>query len=109
MALQPGSPAIDLVPTLAAQCPATDQRGVSRPAGGACDAGAYEVTSPSATTGPETGVDSSNATLAGTVRPNSGDASVHFDSGTTTGYGNQTAVQHLSSVSDEPVSAALTG
>ena len=76
---------------------------------GACDAGAYEVTPPTATTGPATAVDSSNATLTGTVRPNSGDASVHFDYGTTTGYGNQTAVQHLSGVSDEPVSAALTG
>jgi hypothetical protein len=109
MALQPGSPAIDLVPTLAAQCPATDQRGVSRPASGACDAGAYEVAPPSATTGPATGVDSSNATLTGTVRPNSGDAAVHFEYGPTTAYGSQTAVQHLSGSSDQPVNATLTG
>ena len=109
MALQPGSPAIDLVPTLAAQCQATDQRGVSRPAGGACDAGAYEVVSPTATTGPTTGVDSSTATVTGSVRPNSGDAEVRFDYGPTTGYGSQTAVQHLSGTSDLPVTAALIG
>lgn len=34
-----GSPAIDF----AAQCPATDQRGVARPQGGGCDSGPYEV------------------------------------------------------------------
>jgi len=39
MALFPGSPAIDT----AVNCPATDQRGVSRPQGAACDAGAYEL------------------------------------------------------------------
>src|SRR5579884_298352 len=42
MALQRGSPAIDQVP--AAQCPSTDQRGVSRLDNGesSCDMGAYE-------------------------------------------------------------------
>ena len=39
-ALLGGSPAIDAAG--AAACPATDQRGVSRPQGAACDAGAYE-------------------------------------------------------------------
>ncbi|MCX6048698.1 MAG: DUF11 domain-containing protein, partial [Chloroflexi bacterium] len=40
-ALLPGSPAIDQgsVP-----CPATDQRGIARPQGAACDIGAYEFT-----------------------------------------------------------------
>ena len=42
MVLLPGSPAIDHGGTLAAGCPATDQRGVSRPQGAACDIGAYE-------------------------------------------------------------------
>ncbi|WP_316756034.1 choice-of-anchor Q domain-containing protein [Streptomyces herbicida] len=37
-ALLPGSPALDA----AALCPATDQRGVPRPQGAACDIGAYE-------------------------------------------------------------------
>jgi len=37
---QPGSPAIDKID--AAHCPPTDQRGVARPQGTACDAGAVE-------------------------------------------------------------------
>jgi hypothetical protein len=39
-ALQSGSPAIDAAST--PECPATDQRGVSRPQGAACDIGSYE-------------------------------------------------------------------
>ncbi|WP_189133176.1 CSLREA domain-containing protein [Wenjunlia tyrosinilytica] len=39
-ALLPGSPALDA----AAECPATDQRGIPRPQGAACDIGAYERT-----------------------------------------------------------------
>jgi CSLREA domain-containing protein len=41
MALQPGSPAIDA--GTSAGCPATDQRGVARPQGSACDVGAFEL------------------------------------------------------------------
>jgi predicted outer membrane repeat protein len=43
IALQPASPAIDKIPP--ADCPATDQRGYSRPAPGQadCDIGAYEL------------------------------------------------------------------
>jgi FG-GAP-like repeat len=41
MALLPGSPAIDAGDDTA--CPSTDQRGVPRPAGAACDIGAFEV------------------------------------------------------------------
>ncbi len=46
IALQQGSPAIDQIPS--ASCPATDQRGVSRPDNGemTCDMGAYEFTDP---------------------------------------------------------------
>jgi CSLREA domain-containing protein len=40
-ALLPGSPAVDAGAN--AGCPATDQRGVARPLGVACDIGAYEV------------------------------------------------------------------
>jgi CSLREA domain-containing protein len=42
-ALLPTSPALDAVPTIGAGCPGTDQRSVSRPEGGACDIGAYEL------------------------------------------------------------------
>jgi hypothetical protein len=45
MALGAGSAAIDQIPTGAANCPGTDQRGQSRPypAGGLCDIGAFEA------------------------------------------------------------------
>ena len=43
-ALLPGSPAIDSADDSA--CPATDQRGVSRPQGASCDVGAYEAEAP---------------------------------------------------------------
>ena len=42
-ALLTGSPGIDKG---GAPCPATDQRGISRPRGAACDAGAYELVPP---------------------------------------------------------------
>jgi CSLREA domain-containing protein len=43
-ALLPGSPAIDAAdPT---KCPPTDQRGISRPQGAACDIGAFEAAAP---------------------------------------------------------------
>ena len=41
-----GSAAIDQVPATGADCPATDQRGVSRPQGGECDIGAFEFATP---------------------------------------------------------------
>jgi CSLREA domain-containing protein len=41
VALQSGSPAIDAA--VAANCPPTDQRGVSRPQGAGCDIGAFEL------------------------------------------------------------------
>jgi hypothetical protein len=43
MALLPGSPAIDKGGTAANGCLATDQRGVTRPQGPACDIGAFEA------------------------------------------------------------------
>jgi CSLREA domain-containing protein len=42
MGLQAGSPAIDLIAATGAGCETTDQRGVARPVGGRCDAGAFE-------------------------------------------------------------------
>jgi chitodextrinase len=46
MALTPGSPAVDVIPSATQGCSGTgDQRGVSRPQGAACDIGAYELLS----------------------------------------------------------------
>ncbi len=46
MALAPRSAAINRVPKKGAHCPATDQRGVRRPQGRACDIGAFEFAVP---------------------------------------------------------------
>jgi hypothetical protein len=43
IALQQSSPAVDLVGTSACPPPGTDQRGVERPQGTACDSGAFEL------------------------------------------------------------------
>ena len=43
LALEPDSAAVDHTP-VGSSCPATDQRGVSRPQGPACDIGAFEMT-----------------------------------------------------------------
>ena len=63
-ALLPGSPAVDAGNP--ATCPATDQRGVLRPQGAACDIGAYEFTTP----GPATSlsvVDGDNQSIGTTL------------------------------------------
>ena len=43
LALGTGSPALDKVPSGGAGCAATDQRGIARPQGPACDIGAFEL------------------------------------------------------------------
>jgi CSLREA domain-containing protein len=43
IALLPGSAAIDQIPAVGAECTTTDQRGVQRPQGPACDVGAFEA------------------------------------------------------------------
>ncbi len=52
MALGAGSAAIDQVPATAVGCSGTDQRGVTRPQGPACDIGAFERVSAMATLAP---------------------------------------------------------
>jgi len=54
-ALLAGSPAVNRGGTSANGCPATDQRGVSRPQGGACDIGAYELIPPNPAPPPRPG------------------------------------------------------
>ncbi|MFL6110027.1 MAG: choice-of-anchor Q domain-containing protein, partial [Catenulispora sp.] len=59
------SAAIDQVPATGAGCPASDQRGVKRPQGSACDIGAFEFASPQITiTSP---ADGASYTLGSTV------------------------------------------
>jgi hypothetical protein len=108
-ALGGGSPALDLVPATGAGCTGTDQRGVSRPRGGGCDAGAYEKAGPDVTTGDAGAVSGTAATVAGSVTPNASSASYHFEYGTTSAYGSSTASQATGGVVPVPVSAALGG
>ena len=94
MALLPGSAAIGLVP--AAGCVSADQRGVTRPQGTACDAGAFEWAPPvigavsAAATGPTTAVVKATIT-----NPDLRGAQVAVSYGTTTSYGSTTVQQNL--------------
>ena len=67
VALQSGSPAIDAA--VAANCPPTDQRGITRPQGAGCDIGAYEFVPPPDTTPPTAALSAPNdgALVSGTV------------------------------------------
>jgi CSLREA domain-containing protein len=110
MALQAGSAALDVVPTTGAGCESVDQRGVTRPHGTACDAGAYERAGPDATTGDAADITASGATLPGSVTPNGHATTYHFEYGTTTAYGTSTADQDAGSgVAAGSVSTAATG
>lgn len=96
MALLPGSAAIDAVPSNA--CPvATDQRGVARPGGAACDAGAYEVAPPAIGTPSGSGTSPTTATVTASINPNltAQDTTVTVRFGTTTAYGSTTASQDI--------------
>src|SRR5262249_45753340 len=106
-ALGAGSAAIDVVP--AAGCAANDQRGITRPQGAACDAGAYEVAPPAVTTGSASGIAQTAATVAGTVDPHLRATTFHFELGTTAGLGQQTAEEWFGSGPAGSVSAALSG
>jgi CSLREA domain-containing protein len=110
-AIAAGSPAVDAVPASGAGCPAVDQRGVLRPAGAACDIGAFEIATAGATTGPASAIATSSATLNGSARnPDLAGATAFFQYGTTTAYGAQTPVQPVAATTPAaPLSAALTG
>jgi hypothetical protein len=109
LAIGPGSSAIDTIPS--ATCGAgVDQRGMMRPYGAGCDAGAYEsappaLASPAATvTGPD------SASVSGAVIPNLTDAKVVVDYGTTAAYGTVTAATDVGAgTSATPFTVALAG
>jgi CSLREA domain-containing protein len=88
--LQPGagSAVIDRVPAFVI-CPATDARGATRPVGGACDVGAYEVAPPVAVTGGAT-VTGSMARIGGTVTTRGLATGVRVQIGRTASYGTET-------------------
>lgn len=108
-ALQPGSSAIDI----AASCPqALDERGVSRPQGAACDAGAYEYAPPAISGVAGAPGSTTTGTVTANVNPNlsSQDTTVVVKYGPTTAYGSTTTAKDIGRGSTAvPYSAALTG
>jgi hypothetical protein len=69
LALRPGSAAIGIVPLN--DCPQeSDQRGVTRPQGGACDAGAYEFAPPAISGFTVKSASPTIATVAAEINPN---------------------------------------
>jgi hypothetical protein len=99
MRLQAGSAAIDQLPASGAGCPATDQRGVARPGGTACDIGAYEVVAPTIANVGGSPTGTSSATLSATVTAEDPTATVQFQYGTTTAYGSSTTPQTATGLS----------
>lgn len=104
-ALGAGSAAIDA----GAGCAATDQRGLARPSGPACDIGAYEVTPPAVTAAAAGAIGATVATLTGSVTANAGAATAEFQFGTTSSYGQSAAVTSASGLTAQAETAALTG
>ncbi len=89
-------------------CAPTDQRGVPRPLGGRCDAGAYE-TGIAAATGSSGSPASNSATLNGTITPTLRTTTFHFDFGATASYGSSTPETTAARGPVTPVSVTLGG
>lgn len=107
-ALQPGSPAIDAGNN--SGCPASDQRGALRPAGAACDIGAFEVATPAASTGLAAPITVFAATLNGIfTNPDVASGIVYFQYGTTAAYGSQTSAQPIGPEVKAPIGASVAG
>src|SRR3954453_21692603 len=77
-AIPPTSPAAGAGPASGADCPDTDQRGVARPQGSACDAGAYERAPANVVSTSATNVTRTDARLAARINPHTLAAQVHF-------------------------------
>lgn len=109
-ALGAGSPAIGAVAS-ASECPATDQRSVTRPQGGACDVGAYEVAPPELGGATASNAGTSSVTLSATAsNPDVQNGTAWFQYGTSTGYGTTTTAQALAAgTSGGAFAASLTG
>ncbi|MCW3056754.1 MAG: hypothetical protein JWO21_723 [Solirubrobacterales bacterium] len=108
MALAANSPAVNAGTN--AGCPATDQRGVLRPAGSACDIGAFELATPSSTTGTAGAVTTTTATLNGVGRnPDLGGANAVFQYGPTASYGLSSPVQAIGPTTGQAALSAPVG
>ena len=81
-----GSAAIDAEP-IGGACPATDARGVPRPQGSACDAGAYEHAPPSLANVRASATGTAGASVTADVEPHAQDTNVVVRYGTSAAYG----------------------
>jgi CSLREA domain-containing protein len=107
MALAAGSPAVDHIAVPCGTSP--DQRGVARPQGLGCDAGAYELAPPGVTTSAASGLAETSATVAGQITPNARATTWHVEFGRTTAYGSRTPDQPLAAgLAPVAVTVALT-
>ena len=95
MALAPGSPAIGLVPASGLSCPPTDQRGVHRPQGPACDAGAYELAPPTISAPSAIATGPGTATVTASINPNLQDTTVTVHYGPTDALAATTPPQEI--------------
>ena len=103
-----GSPGIDHGTNVG--CPATDQRGVPRPQGAACDIGAVEHTVPSASTPVVSGVTTTGATLSAIAGTAFIGGRFSYRYGPTIAYGSSTLMQPLlEGVGTEAAVATLAG
>ena len=94
MALLAGSPAINVVS--ANNCPlSTDERGVARPQGTGCDAGAYEVAPPGLASATAAGAGTTQGVVTATIAPNLRDTTVVVRYGTTSAFGSATPAQDV--------------
>ncbi len=87
MALGSGSAAIGLVPVSACNA-TTDQRGVARPHGGDCDAGAYQTAAPVIASPGSSASGTTGALIKAQITTNLTTTSVTVDYGTSTSYGS---------------------
>ena len=107
IALQSGSAAVHHVRTCVL---GSDQRGVGRPVGAACDSGAYQVAPPSVTGVSAGAMTTTSAAVAASINPNLQDTTVVVNYGRTPSYGSSTAPRDLGSGNaPAPFSAAVTG
>ena len=93
-----------------AACPATDQRGVSRPQGPHCDSGAVERSKPTAGSPTVSNITPTGASVTATANPVFLGGSYIYNYGTTTAYGQSTASAQLQAgVGAQPAPATLAG
>lgn len=94
------------------QTNSTDQRGGARPLAGGCDIGAFELNAARARvlTGKAKGIQSSTATVSGTLAATDLATTVRFEWGTTMKYGHSSSTQTIGAgITSRSVTAVLKG